>query len=156
MNLNSKFIFTPGRVVITASGGGTIPSVDNIPGTASVSGNNMPPSTKFVGAIGSTSGFRRIETSTPGGGAATRTSSSRSARPGGETGDNGTNRHSNFDKVSTKLAPKTAQFLVNRKTHRYEEFTEEGRLDRIVASSIFLMIKRRLIVRTFAEIRCFS
>ena len=131
MNLNCKFIFTPGRVVITASGG-TISSVENIPGTASVSSNNIPPSTNLVGAIGSTLGFRGIETSTPGGGATTGTSSPRFVGPGGETGDNGTNRNSNFDKVSTKLAPKTAQFLANRRTDRYEEFTEEGQLDRIM------------------------
>ena len=115
-NLNYKFLFTLGRVVITTSDD-TLPSVVNIPSTAATSGNNTSPSTNLLEGKNGTSGFGGNGTSIPGGDATVGTSSSRSAGLGGEAGGNDTNSNSSIDKVSEKLAHKIAQLLANRRDH---------------------------------------
>ena len=85
-NLNSKLTSTPGRMVITTRGG-TLPSIVNILGTASTSGNSTPLSINLVGSSGGMSGPGGTWTSIPGGGATVGASSSGSRRLGGRMGE---------------------------------------------------------------------
>lgn len=106
MNLQSKFIFTPG-VVVTSDGGSDPPDVINLSGSAPASAAKLTgsPSISTTGKTSSTVDGEKSETGgTYGGGTA-----SRSISPG--------NSDSGFDAVKEKLHPKTAELLASRRAH---------------------------------------
>jgi len=113
INLQSKFTFTPG-VTVTDDREDALPAVINLSGSVPASaskGGGSPGGTKASGVTTKASGDA-------GGGKIGAASNASGTSPSGSGGAGSpSNSNSGFNAVKSKLHPKTAELLVNRRAH---------------------------------------